>query len=510
MLLSLVLAACGAGKTSESASKNKGSSSTTIKDNGEIDTSEFVTVTMLTVGDKPVNGQLEKVLEKVNAKLKEKVNANIELKWIEWADYMTKYNLALAQGESLDLIITADWLELWNNAQKGAFLDITDLLPKYAPETFAEVPEEHWEQSKVGGKIIVIPEDSYTQWINHGFFYRTDWAKEFGIDKIENFDTLEKYMQGIVDNKPGVIPWDTPGTNYSTVEGYMQAYTDMISLPIATGVVPVYWGKSLEDDPYTVVSPIFEDIMVENAKRMKEWHDKGFWRTDVLNYKGDTRNLFLAGKTGLDQHHTQTFSTLRTQMDNKQPGSEIDMFAFATQSKTLPSTSITHGALSVGAHSKHPERALMVYDLIRNDEEIYRLFNYGIEGVQYEIKDDKLVRPDGYDETNDSFTTNFWGGRVDKFEIVNEEVWDGIDEVYAAYDKIKTPYPYGGFVFDSSPVEAELAAISQVTAQLIPAIAFGKVADPEKAVEELRMRLEQAGYEKVLNEIQKQLDEHYK
>jgi putative aldouronate transport system substrate-binding protein len=243
---------------------------------------------------------------------------------------------------------------------------------------------------------------------------------------------------------------------------------------------------------------------------MKEWADKGYWRSDVLNYKGDTRALFQAGKTGADQHHTETFSTLRPQMDVKQPGSEIDIFAWSDTRDNLISMSITHGATAVGAHSKNPERALMVYDLIRNDEELYKLFNFGIEGVQYEIADGKRVRPEGYDETKDAFSANFWGGRVDKFEIPSADKWEGMKEIYAQYDTIKKPYPYGQFVFDSTPVEAELSALSQVTAQLVPAIAFGKAGDPEKAVKDFRKRLEAAGYEKVQKEIQKQLDEYKK
>ncbi|MFC5465017.1 extracellular solute-binding protein [Lederbergia graminis] len=503
LLLIFILVACSGSQGNKPT--------TTINEDGEIDTSEFVTITMMTLGDKPTNGQLEKVMEKVNEKLKEKVNAHLEIKWIEWADYMTKYNLTLASGEPIDLIITAtDWLDAWGNAQKGAFKDISDLLPKFAPETWKEVPEEHWDQTKYDGKIVMIPEDDFTQWVNHGMFYRTDWAKEFGINEpIEDFETLEKYFQGIVDNKPGVIPWDVQGTNVQTAWGYVTAYSDAIELPITTGVFPVYWGKSI-DDFTSVVSPIFDEMFVDYAKLMKKWADKGFWRTDVLNYKGDTRALFEAGKTGADEHHTQTFSGLRTQMDKKQPGSEIDMFAWADTRGNLVSMTITHGATAVGAHSKHPERALMVYDLLRNDKEIYQLFNYGIEGVQYEIVDGKRVRPEGYDDTEHSFGTNFWGGRVDKFEIPSVDTWDGMEEIYAEYDKIKKPYPYGRFVFDATPVNSEIAALSQVTSQMVPSIAFGKAGDPEKAVEDFRKRLEAAGYEKVLKEIQKQMDEYKK
>ncbi|OAS88270.1 extracellular solute-binding protein [Metabacillus litoralis] len=510
MLLSFTLVACN-GSSKTSSENSKSDPSTKVNENGEIDTSEFVTITMMTLGDKPTNGQLEKVMEQVNAKLKEKANAHLEIKWIEWADYMTKYNLTLASGEPVDLIITAtDWLDAWGNAQKGAFMDITELLPTYAPQTWGEVSEENWEQTKYEDKIVMIPEDSYTQWVNHGFFYRTDWAKEFGItEPIKDFETLGEYFQGIVDNKPGVIPWDTPGTNVTTAWGYTTSYSDAIELPIATGVFPIYWAQSY-DEAYNVMSPVFEDTFVDYAKLMKDWADKGYWRADVLNYKGDTRALFQAGKTGADQHHTETFSGLRTQMDLKQPGSEIDMFAWSDTRDNLISMSVTHGATAVGAHSENPERALMVYDLLRNDEEIYKLFNYGIEGVQYEIADGKRVRPEGYDETKDSFASNFWGGRVDKFEIPSSDKWEGVSEMYAEYDKIKKPYPYGRFVFDSTPVEAELAALSQVTAQMVPAIAFGKAGDPEKAVKDLRNRLEAAGYEKVLKEIQKQMDEYKK
>ncbi|HWK22199.1 MAG TPA: ABC transporter substrate-binding protein, partial [Ureibacillus sp.] len=119
MLLTFSLVACNGSSQTNSENKKP---TTKVNENGEIDTSEFVNITMMALGDKPTNGQLEKVMEQVNAKLEEKVNAHLEIKWIEWADYMTKYNLTLASGEPVDLIITAtDWLDAWGNAQKGAF-----------------------------------------------------------------------------------------------------------------------------------------------------------------------------------------------------------------------------------------------------------------------------------------------------------------------------------------------------------------------------------------------------
>jgi len=515
IVLTVVLAACtgggGGADAPEGSDTGTGTTTNETGGNGEggVDTSKFVKISYVVLGNKPTNGQFEKVMDQVNAKMKEKINAELEWKWVEWADWQTKYNLLLASGEPIDLItIGTDWLDTWGNAQRGAFLPLDDLLPKYAPQTWSEIPENHWAESKYNGKIVLIPENSYTQWVNHGFFYRGDWAKEAGIaEPIKDFDGIGRYLQLIKDNKPDVIPWDATGAA-GVWDGWVTSYTDALGLPISTGYLPVFFTKSF-DERYTVVSPVFDDTFVDFAKTMKEWGDKGFWREDVLNNKNDNRASLKAGLSGLDQHHTQTFSGLRVEMDQQQPGSELQMFPFSRTRQNLLELSITHGGTSVGAHSKNPERALMAYELIRNDEEIYRLLNYGIEGVQYEIKDGKRVRPEGYDEARDGFSSNFWGGRVDKFEIPSVTTWDLIEEtLYAEYDQYKKPYPYGQFVFDKSPVEAEITAISQVTGEMGAAISYGKAGDPVQAVEEFRQKLKTAGYDKVLAELQRQLDEY--
>nr|WP_311198910.1 extracellular solute-binding protein [Paenibacillus sp. YPD9-1] len=226
-------------------------------------------------------------MEKVNALLKQKANANLEVKWVEWADWQTKYNLLLASGEPLDLITVAtDWLDTWQNSQKGAFMPLDKLLPQYAPLTYKEVPPEDWAETKYNNQIMLIPEDHYTQWVNHGFLYRGDWAKEFGINEpIKDFDALGKYLQGVKDNKPGVIPWDSNGTNVTTIGGYVNTRTDALELPVSTGLFPLFYGKSY-DEKYTAYSPIFDSVFEDYAKLMKDWGDKGYWREDVLNYSG--------------------------------------------------------------------------------------------------------------------------------------------------------------------------------------------------------------------------------
>ena len=109
---------------------------------GEIDTSQFVTVKMLVLGDPPAGGTDKKMLEVLNPILEERMNANLEMTWIEWNNYETKYQMELVSGTPYDLVFTSStWLNLWDNVSKNAFMDITDLLPYYAPQLWADTTE---------------------------------------------------------------------------------------------------------------------------------------------------------------------------------------------------------------------------------------------------------------------------------------------------------------------------------------------------------------------------------
>jgi maltose-binding protein MalE len=514
------IAACGSQTgTDTTASGNKPAETSAAADSGNADiaastnpdTSEFQEITFVTMGNIPTNGRMEAAMEQLNAIFKEKINASMKLQFVEWADWQTQYNLLLASGDSkLDLIGTAtDWLSAWENVKRGSFKELTeDMLKTYAPKTYAAVTPNHWEQCKYDGKIWFIPEDQYTQWTNHGFMYRGDWAKEVGLDTITDWQGLETYMDGIVKNHKDVIPWDVAGSANIPMPGYyINSYTKLTTLlGTATGNYGLYFIDPA--DPYTVQNPFFDGTLMEDfAALMKKWSDKGFWRKDALNYTGNTRDMFYAGKSGMDQHHTQTyiFGTVQN-MNEKQPGSDPKFYPFCTTSKNLVKDIITHGACAIGFNSQHAERALMAYDLIRNDETCYRLFNLGIEGKDYiNNGNGTFGRPAGFDDNKDGLGTDFWWGRNDSLELVNEKVFSGYKDLFADFSSYAVEYPVTKFVFDPAAVQPQIAAVADVCASYIPKLSLGKVKDPKAEVEAFRKALKDAGYDQIRDEIQKQL-----
>ena len=133
----------------------------------DVDTSEHVVITYMTTGDAP-SGTKEKydeMMAQLNAILTEKVNAELDINFISWTDYLSNYNLTLARMDgSVDLVGTAsDWLDAWPNAKNGAFLELSEeMLQKYAPKTWASVPAENWDLCKYDGNIYLMPEDNST------------------------------------------------------------------------------------------------------------------------------------------------------------------------------------------------------------------------------------------------------------------------------------------------------------------------------------------------------------
>ena len=197
-----------------------------------------VTITYLTIGDKPINGMTEKVLDKLNELLLKKVNAKLDIYYIGWNDYLENYNKTLSLGNvNVDLIAAGgDWLDAWPNAAKGYFLPLSeDMLRTYCPQTYKYVSSMDWDCCTYDGKIYFIPENEYTQWINYGFVYRLDDVKnvekaksndlgrDFNIGEIQDWDTLDEFFTLYREQNPEKLFWDADGKETKQALGYIMS-----------------------------------------------------------------------------------------------------------------------------------------------------------------------------------------------------------------------------------------------------------------------------------------------
>lgn len=479
---------------------------------------DSTTIVYMTIGDKPTNGQTEKVIAALNDILIDKINVKLDVYYISWTDYLQKYNNVLADDDmQIDLVGTStDWLDAWKNVIDGNFYPLTkEMLQQYCPETYASVSADEWQSCMYNNEIYLIPENNYTQWTNHGFIYRGDWSHEAGFDKgIHSWEDMTTYFEYVISVYPDVIPWDADKSTVTTAYGYLVSYTDYVSILDINSVG--LWG-AYKDDLGTVVSPYYEGEAFEDfADLMYTWKKMGVFRSDdtKLDIGNDYTTSFYTGQSACLQHHTNMFiEDRKPNMDTAQPGSNPEFFWFGEERSNVVRTSILHGAMAISARSENPELALMTYELLRNDEECYRLINYGIEGEQYVLVDeDSYSRPEDYISDLDNFTLNYWWGRTDTLALTNASTdRKAYEKLINKYNRVAIDYPWEKIHFDMSEYDEQLSEINAVCDEYLPLICFAEYeGSPQEIVTEFRSKLKEAGIEEITEYIQGVMDSETK
>ncbi len=115
---------------------------------------------MYLLGPRPA--RYDAVLEKFNELALKDLNCTLTVNFIEYGDMATKYPLIFSSGEEFDLAYGGTWVNFANLAQKGAFMPLEDLLPKYCAESMKLQPEESLAQGTINGHIYAYPTNFYT------------------------------------------------------------------------------------------------------------------------------------------------------------------------------------------------------------------------------------------------------------------------------------------------------------------------------------------------------------
>jgi len=472
------------------------------------DTTKQVNLVMYLWGSAGVDNKF--AMDELNKKLKAKINATLEIKYIPWDAVTTKYPLILASGEPYDMIYTSSAANpnYFSLSEKGSFKDLTTLLPKYAPKTWAKISQNSWEDTKYKGKIYSVP-SAYSEYIPKGLVYRGDLLKKYGMQTISSIDDMEKYYDNVLKNEKGMIPWDANSSNSNDLYGmFTESTSTWITAP-GIDLSSMYLVAKSKSDITDIFDPAFTDEFSTFAVKMKQWADKGYWSQDVLSTKKDPVAAFNNATDASYFHHAQGFVGGYGGLIKALPNSDPQFFGFGEASKKVIKTRTMQNGTSISANSKNPERSLMMLDLLMNDKEIYDLFQYGVKGRNYDLDSSgKRITPANFDDKKSAYGQSAWSTRTDEFEIQLATDYSGRTDMNKKYDDYAVKDPYSNFNFDSKNVAAQIAAVTQVNATYGVPILFGKAGDAKKAVEAYRSKLKVAGIDQITAELKKQLKDY--
>ena len=110
------------------------------------------------------------------------LNITLNLNFIDWGSYEQKMQNSIASNEKVDLMWTSSWLaNVYDYTRQGAFLDISDLAPKYAPDMAATLKGEFWDGTVLNGGHYAVPVNKEKS-AQKGWLFNKKMIDEYGLD----------------------------------------------------------------------------------------------------------------------------------------------------------------------------------------------------------------------------------------------------------------------------------------------------------------------------------------
>lgn len=475
MALVIVLSACGGNKNAESNSGNSGAAA----GNSE----EPVNLIWYTIGTPQKD--VDRVMEEVSKYTKEKINATITMKMIDWGDYTQKMQVNVASGEPMDIIFTsAGGFDYVQNARKGAFMELDDLLEKYGQDLKNTIDPAFLEGSKVDGHNYGIPANKELPQ-QEVWRFNKSLADKYNMDitSIRSLDSIEPLLKTIKENEPGVTPF-AMDKNYVPYVPY-----DYIiqNLPMAV---------KLDTTDYKIVNILETPEMKAALDLMHKYYQAGYVAPEAAT-TGSTSDLMTSGQWFMDRAQTQPLA------DNLWSASYgYPVVSTPASDAIITNTSVQGSIMAISANSEHPEKAMEFLNLLNTDPVLRNMVDSGIEGVHYKKIDDthyeNLAESKNYDMPSYSLGNNM-------LLFLNPNDPDDKWEQFKKFNAEGVNSPILSFNFDSTKVATEMAAVQNVKEQFWSSLMTGTV-DPAEYLPKAIEKFKEAGLDKVIAEAQAQLD----
>lgn len=410
-------------------------------------------------------------------------------------------------GEYFDIAFTANWtLQYLQFVSRDAFLDITELLPEYAKETYEFLPEDLWTAVSVDGKIYGVPSYKEMGW-QGGIVYNSDMAEEYGID-MSDVKTVQDYtaVLATVAEKSKAANKSVIGisglTNSFSLSNPYESLTGSPNLPGASTVPGLSNFSDLSSNE--VFNQFESNDFLEYCKLTNEWNSAGYLGGDPVNYDTDTANRDNDFNNGSLFSYFIQYAPGAAQAMSVTAGHGVEFLPL--MKPVFETRSYMGGLLAISSASEHPEKALELINLLNTDLYVGTLIRHGIEGTHHSAVGDKQVdktmggtlSDNGYDYT---FGWQFGTPFNQKWDISYP---DDIAEQFQAYNEEAIPAKHVGFTFDTAPADTQIAAITNVVAEYLPALETGMV-NPEEYVPQFIEALKANGVDDLIAEINDQL-----
>lgn len=469
--LTALLAACGGGTTDGT----NGTSGTNGTD-GNGGNEEVVTLDYWTIGAEP--GDLTLVNDAINEYTREEIGVEVNFHYSDWGAYGDQLTKMLNTQEKFDIAFGAGVADYATHAQNGLFADLSDALNGPAKDLYDYVPAELWTaMTLTDGSVYGVPaykDSSMTQYLifDKAMLEELDFAKE-DFDSIASLEPLLiAYKEANPDRYPLMM-------NQGGIDAMLSSYEPIV------GRIVAKFGTTEAVNLYAA------EEVVDLFKLIREWNLAGYINPDAntLTEPVLEAQIFAAqGFPGADANWSGN------------QGFEVVSNPFFGPIYT--NQSVQGSFTVVSAASANVEKAVEYLMLQNIDPVVRNLVAFGIEDTHYKKTGDTTIeRLDASERYNvpaysqGTFFTMYTidPNPADQWTLVKEQ------------NEEAEGSPLLGFVFDPTPVEGQIAALSNISTKYHGTLMTGS-ADVDETLTKMYAEQETAGIEELITEVQSQID----
>jgi putative aldouronate transport system substrate-binding protein len=469
-----------------------------------------VELKIMVPGDRPAD--MDAVLAEIERLEKPTLNVSINLVFVPWSDLGSKTQLALLSGEDVDLIFDAPWLHMDQMFSQGMYEQLDGFIDTYGPNLKAMRPQSMWEANTWDGQIIGIPLGT-TVGGTRAYHLRKDLREALGIAPIQTHQDLVDYLYKVKEAYPDIVPYsmDKNATDNNWSSWWIEQHnsdpaTIVNHSPGGVGMTFLFYTEGKDG---TVIKNIFDDPndTIWNAWReARQLYLDGIINPDIL---ADNRTSITQFETGKVASYVSNSVTVepseRENIKVNAPNAEVEAFLEWSMGDGINISDFkVYNFLCIPKIAKNKERSIQFLDWSNSTQDIYDLFAYGIEGVNYEKVGDKKYTPLSNTYPNFSYVwvLNPVQDRFDSRMTDDEVAIQMYFREAEHWERSKLSF----FNFKSDEIATELAIFNDVEAKYMSAVGHG-VVDPDETL--AKVKAEAYDAMKVIQaELQKQIDAH--
>ncbi len=483
-----MLTGCGGGGDTGSAGNNNSASGGAASTSGSQDSAgaqnaagsgEIVNLKWVTIGN-GMPSNYDTWIASGNSYIGEKIGVNLEMEVIPWGDWDNRRNIIVSTNEPYDIIF-GNGNNYIADINLGAYMDITDMIEPNMTGLMELMPEKYWDGVRVKDRIYAIPTYKDSSITNYSIWDK-ELVDEYGLDikSMIALDSMTETFETLKTDKNDYPVYVKNDGLYFIFDVYDQ---------IGGGTQIL--GVRYDDQDARVCFTLEEQDIMDQLKIIHDWYQKGIINPDAATLtEGRVYNMWRVA---------QGWESAGETAWGPQMGKDVVVQQIE---KTILSNETVRGSLNmVSINTKYPEKCLQLLDMVNCDTKLRDLFYYGEEGVNFEYTADGRV----HKINNDWALAGYTQGSFFTVTTLDTDDSNQWDEIKALNEAAQSSVMLG-FTFDTNPVADQLANCREIWLRYRSEVMTG-VQDPEVVVPKIKEELMKAGWQNVMDEAQRQVDE---